>query len=166
MVGTLYWISKKRNLKNWSRSLRSIKVCLLLGKVSPNFESKKSDFKLFSIKKMVQICQILKGKNSKSPNFYVNFLQVTKNIKGGFFFLLPYVIICNQNLTKLFSVLLSLRLHHKILERNLARYSPGQQAFHTGGFMLGLQCFFFWVAKFHPFAKDIFKKENSATNQL
>jgi hypothetical protein len=25
---------------------------------------------------------------------------------------------------------------------------------------------FFWVAKFHPFVKDIFKKENSVTNSL
>jgi hypothetical protein len=46
----------------------------LLGKISPNFDWKKSDFKLFSIKKMVQICQNLKEKISKSPNFYVNFL--------------------------------------------------------------------------------------------
>jgi hypothetical protein len=31
---------------------------------------------------------------------------------------------------------------------------------------LASSVFFFWVAKFHPFAKDIFKKENSVTNSL
>ncbi len=54
-------------------------------KNSPIFDWKKNDFKLFSMKKMVQICQILTEKNSKSPNFYDNFLQVTKNIKDFFF---------------------------------------------------------------------------------
>ncbi len=50
---------------------------------------KKNDFKLFSMKKMVQICQILKGKNSKSLNFYDNFFvgnQENKRIFCFFYF--------------------------------------------------------------------------------